>query len=57
MKTRKIIFAEKGMVLTNGTNYGEQILLEEGESEYLYYEIPEEQYREILKNKESELAE
>ena len=49
MKTRKVIYAEEGMVLTNGKTFGTLIFLGEGDSEYLYYEITEEEYEEILK--------
>lgn len=48
MKTRKVIYADEGMVLTNGKIYGKQIFLGEGDSECLYYEITEEQYQQHL---------
>ena len=53
MKTRKIIYADEGMVLTNGTNYGKQIFLAKGESESDYYEITDSAYKAILKAQEA----
>ena len=52
MKTRKIIYADEGKVLTNGQLYGKQILLAETEKESSFYEITEEEYREIMKEEE-----
>ena len=52
MEKRITLYADDGKVLTNGTIYGKQIHLAIGESEYLYYEITEEQYQEILKEQE-----
>ena len=48
MKTRKIIYADEGKVLTDGEIYGKYILLSEGSSEYDFYEIPEAEYEAIL---------
>lgn len=55
MRTRVIIFAEEGKILTNGEIYGKQIFLAEGVSENNFYEISEEEYNEIQKQKEEEL--
>ena len=52
MKTRKIIYADEGKMLTNGEIYGKQIFLAEGVSEADFYEIPEEEYRSILAREE-----
>jgi hypothetical protein len=46
------IFADKGKVLTNGITYGTTISLAEGENGNEYYEITEEEYREIEAEKE-----
>ena len=52
MTTRLILFAEEGMVLTNGIIYGKEIYLAEGETAENYYEITDKEYEEILKQKE-----
>jgi hypothetical protein len=49
MKILKIIYAEKGKILTNGEIYGRQIHLAEGVSEADFYEITEAEYEEILR--------
>lgn len=52
MKTRTIIYAEEGKVLTDGKIYGKEIYLAEGESVDSFYEISEEEYEEILNSEE-----
>ena len=49
MNIRKIIYADKGKILTNGTIYGKQIILADGESEADFHEITEAAYKKILK--------
>ena len=44
MKTRKILYADEGMVLTNGTDYGKIIYLAETANEGDFYEITETEY-------------
>lgn len=50
MKTRIVIYAEEGKVLTNGTVYGRTIYLAEGETADNYYEITNDEYNDILKD-------
>ncbi len=57
MKTRTILYADEGKVLTNGEIYGKQIFLAENMTEENFYEIPEEEYEKILKDEEGETNE
>ena len=52
MKERIIIYADDGKVLTNGTIYGTQIFLAEGENPKDFYEIPLEEYEATLTTEE-----
>ena len=54
MKTRKIIYADEGKILTNGEIYGKQIFLADGVSEADFYEITEEEYENIMQPEEAE---
>ena len=49
---RKILTANKGMVLTNGEIYGKKIYLSVGESADKFHEITDEQYWEIIAESE-----
>lgn len=57
MRTRVILYADEGKVLTNGEIYGAQINLAEGLDGKDFYEITEAEYEEILKEQEKELDE
>lgn len=52
MKVLKTIYADEGMILTNGEIYGRTILLAEGASETDFHEISEAEYEEILRKQE-----
>lgn len=57
MKTRTVLYAEDGMILTNGITYGKLVFLAEGEKPEAYYEIPEEDYLAHLKEQEENFLE
>ena len=54
MIIRKTIYASEGKILTNGEIYGDIITLAVGESEEGFYEIPKEEYIEMLERKARE---
>ena len=49
MKQRNTLYASQGKILTNGEDYGKIIFIAEGILPSSYYEITEEEYRNILK--------
>ena len=57
MKTRKVLYAENGKVLTNGEIYGTRIYLAEGQNADDFYEITTEEYAAIMAQKEKESRE
>lgn len=57
MRTRVILYADEGKVLTNGEIYGAQINLAEGLDGKDFYEITEAEHKAILKAEEERIAE
>lgn len=47
MKTRTVLYAEEGMILTDGEIYGKQIFLADGSDPATYREITDEEYEAI----------
>ena len=56
MRTRTIIYAEDGHVLTDGEIFGKQIFLAEGVSAEDFHEITDEEYHQILNKQRAEVA-
>ena len=54
MKIRNIIYAEQGMVLTNGEIYGKEIYLAEGVSPDAFREITDAEYETICRQQMEE---
>ena len=52
MKQRITLYAEDGMVLTDGIHYGTIIHLAAGADASMYHEITEAEYQEVLKAQE-----
>ena len=58
MTTRMILYADNGMILTNGEVYGKQIILAENDNPSEFYEISEEAYelhRQIIENENNNI--
>ena len=51
MKTRKIIYADEGKILTDGTHYGKQVFLAYGVDESAFHEITEEEYQAFMEKR------
>lgn len=48
MKTRTVLYAEEGHVLTNGEIYGKTLFLADSASAIDFYEITDEEYQAVL---------
>ena len=48
MKTRTTLYAEDGMMLTDGNNFGRIVHLAVGADPMAWYEITEEEYEKII---------
>lgn len=57
MKSRLIIYADEGKVLTNGETYGTQIFLAENDKPENWHEITEEEHAKILEEQEGGINE
>lgn len=53
MKTRTVLYAEAGMILTDGKSYGRVLYLAEGADAGAYREIPEEEYNAMMADEEA----
>ena len=54
MKTRIILYADEGKVLTDGEVYGKTIYLADGVDSNSFREITEAEYNEIMQKQEDE---
>ena len=53
MKVRTVLYADEGMVLTNGTEFGTIVWLAEGINPDSYRSIPRAEYNAILAQQEA----
>lgn len=51
MKQRIVLYADDGMVLTNGKNYGKVLCLADGIKPEDFYEITQSEYENTIKEK------
>lgn len=56
MKTRTVIYADEGKILTNGEIYGKIIYLADSESSDNFHEITDEEYQKIVSDNEEPAA-
>lgn len=55
MKTRMILYAEEGMVLTDGEVYGKEIYLADGKAYDDFYEISDAEYENIVAEEDEKM--
>ena len=48
MRSRIILYADEGMIITNGRIYGKSVCLSVNDNAENYYEITEEEYNKLL---------
>lgn len=56
MKTRIILYADEGKILTDGEIYGKQIFLAENKPAEDFYEISEEVYNALMNEQVQEIG-
>lgn len=56
MKKRMVLYADDGMILTDGDTYGRIVYLSPEKDASAYREIPEEEYEAILAAEEERFA-
>lgn len=56
MKTRVILYADEGKILTDGEIYGKQIFLAENKPAEDFYEISEEVYNALMNEQTQEVV-
>lgn len=56
MGNRTVLYADPGMVLTNGTDYGRVVWLAVGADPNAYRQITEEEYNAIMASEQAEAA-
>lgn len=56
MSDRTVLYADPGMVYTNGTDYGRVIWLAEGADPAAYYQIAEAEYDARMEGEQAEAA-
>ena len=57
MRKKVTLFADKGMVITDGENFGTTVDVEINGDESKYYEITQEEYNEMQKKRDAEHTE
>ena len=57
MKTRIILYADEGKVLTDGEIYGKEIYLADGADANDFSEITDEEYEKIMQEESEEMGE
>ena len=56
MKTRTTLYADEGMILTDGENFGRIVHLAVDADASKWHEIPQKEYERILKEREEDAS-
>ena len=56
MRTRVVLYADEGTVLTNGTDYGRVVWLAEDADPNAYHQITEAEYNAIMESEQADSA-